>query len=93
MTLTKDPDATLDYGVNWRPERLPWLSTGESIVSSSWLVPDGTVTVLTESHTDTTTTVWLSGGTLGQLVNLVNRITTDQGRTEDRTICLRIKNH
>lgn len=83
---TKDPDATLDYGINWSA----WLA-GDVITSSSWSEPEG-IEVDSNTHDDTTTTVWVSGGTLGKIYRLTNTIITAAGRKEDRTIKLVIKN-
>jgi hypothetical protein len=85
----KDPDATLDYGLDWAGED-PWLAAGETIQTSTWLVPAGLVKG-SDSHTDTATTVWLSGGTLGVDYEVTNRITTNQARTDDRTIRIMIR--
>lgn len=90
--FSKDPDSDLDYQVNWTA----WLGEDETITTSTWVVPDG-LTVGTSSkapsHDGTTATVWLSGGTIGARYDVVNRITTNQGRTEDRTLKLYITEH
>lgn len=77
----KDPNARLDYAVDWSS----WLSDGETISDSDWTVPAGIV----EDDTDVTTTkatVWLTGGTAGQSYAVTNRITTSDGRIDDRSI-------
>jgi len=79
-TFTKDPDAKLDYQVNWAT----WLA-GDTISISSWVVPTG-ITQTTTSNTTTTATIWLEGGTIGRSYDVVNRITTAAGRINDRTI-------
>ena len=88
MTFTKDPDATLDYVLDWTE----WLGAfGDTIATSSWTVPDGLVKV-TESNTSVLATVWLSGGTDGQAYSVTNRITTVGGRADDRTIKIKVRN-
>ncbi len=82
----KDPDEVLDYLGDWS-DRLP---AGDDIATSTWLVPVG-ITKDSDSHTDTTTTIWLSGGTLNATYSLTNRITTDGGRTMDQTMTLKLK--
>jgi hypothetical protein len=82
----KDPDATLDYQIDWAT----WLGD-DTIVTSTWIVPSG----LTEEDslsTTTTATVWLSGGTVGQVYLVTNRVTTVEGRTDDRTIRVVVEN-
>lgn len=81
----KDPDAKLDYVVDWSA----WLD-GDTISSSSWIVPDG-ITLESDVHTNTTSTVWLSGGTPGDTHHVVNRIATAGGRIDDRTIIVVIR--
>lgn len=84
-TFVKDPNATLDYILKWAP----WLR-GDFIDTSSWIVPAG-LTLENEDQTSTTTTAWLSGGTVGESYEVVNRITTIGGRTEDRTLTIKIR--
>ena len=81
----KDPDAVVDYQVDW----WPWLDD-DTIASSVWIIPDG-IAKDSDTYADKTTTVWLSGGADGQSYELVNRITTAGGRTEDRTITINVK--
>lgn len=77
-----DPDANLDYGITWAA----WLAAvDDTIETSTWIVPEG-MTKTDESNTTTTATVWLSGGTVGETYSVVNRISTVQERTDDRTI-------
>jgi len=83
---TKDPDAILDYSNDWSS----WLVTGDTIASSQWLPASG-ITIDNDSLTTTLTTVWLSGGTTGSRYSLTNRITTAQGRTDDRTIVIVVR--
>jgi hypothetical protein len=80
----KDPDSVIDYGLDWTD----WLN-GDAISSSEFLVPTG-ITKNDDLHDDTTTTVWLSGGSVGRTYDIVNRIQTMGGRREDRTIQVRI---
>ena len=81
----KDPDAKLDYEIDWTS----WLN-GDTIDSSAWIVPTG-ITKESDAHDDTSTTIWLSGGSVGEVYNITNRITTAGGRIEDRTIVFTIE--
>ncbi|MER7070987.1 hypothetical protein [Terrabacter sp. NPDC000476] len=87
MRLTKDPTAVLDYQVDWSK----WLAAGETIATSVWTVPTG-LTKDSEAKADTTATVWLSGGQLDAVHAVVNRITTNQGRQDERTFYIAIGN-
>ena len=86
----KDPDAVLDYGVDWSP----WLETGETISTSEWTAsPDG-LTVMDEpapGMSGTSTLVWLSGGVAGRTYRVTNRITTTAGRIDERSIEIRVR--
>lgn len=83
-TWIKDPDAVLDYVVDWSD----WLEDGETISSHSVAVASGDVTIDSDSHTDTLTVAWVSGGTKPSKVR--HRVTTSAGRTDDRTISLNV---
>lgn len=77
----KDPDSTIDYGVDWSS----WLASGETISTSTW--PElGDLTEVSSSNTTTATAIFVSGGTPGATYTLTNRIVTNQGRTEDRSM-------
>lgn len=85
QAFDKDPDAILDYMIDWTA----WLGS-DTISSSTWTVTTG-ITKVSSVNTTTTATVWLSGGTLAATYNVTNRIVTAGGRTDDRTIVIRIK--
>lgn len=85
-TFLKDPDATLDYKVDWSD----WLGA-DTISTSSFTVPSG-ITEDTSTNSTTTATVWLSGGTVGERYKVINRIVTAGGRTADRTLYIKVIN-
>jgi hypothetical protein len=85
MTFTKDPNAVLDYSIDWTR----WLA-GDQIATSEWIVPSG-LTKIADSKTTVSATVWLSGGSVGQSYTVANRITTAAGRTEDRSFTIRVE--
>ena len=84
MIFVKDPNAVLDYYVDWTR----WLN-GDTIATSVWTVAAG-LAVANDTHTTTAATVWLSGGTVGETYKVTNRITTTGGRTEDRSFDVKI---
>lgn len=90
ILLTKDPDAHLDYGFDWAD----WLD-GDTISSSSWIIegPDEVLTQDNPGHDDTTTSVWLAGGTLDEDYILTNRVTSAANRVDDRSykVCIRAR--
>jgi hypothetical protein len=84
MEYIQDPDATLDYVIDWST----WLGA-DTISDSSWSATSG-ITIDSDSNTTTTATVWLSGGTPGQTYAVTNHIITAAGREDDRTLFIRI---
>lgn len=84
-SFTKDPDANLDYSIDWTS----WLA-GDTILTSTWSVESG-LSLGTETNTSTLSTVWISGGTIGHSYIAVNRIVTTGGRTDDRSILIMVK--
>ena len=87
MTFTKDPDSVLDYSVDWSA----WLA-GDEIASSEWLLEEGAdLEKVTDTSTATKTTVWLRAGQEGTTYLVTNRIVTTGGRTDDRTISVKVE--
>jgi len=84
--MGKDPDAILDYHVDWSN----WLVENDTISTSQWLVDDD-LTIIAEAFGNQTTTVWISGGETGRLHGMTNRIATSAGRIDDRTISIFIE--
>lgn len=80
----KDPDAIKDFEIDWSS----YLGS-DTISTSAWTVAAG-ITEDSDTKTTTTTTIFLSGGTAGQIYELVNRITTAGARTEDASIFIEV---
>lgn len=89
--VNKDPDGVADYSLDYSGD-LGGASAADTIATSTWTVPDG-ITQNSESHTTKTTTIWLSGGTLGQDYELLNRIVSVGGRTFDGILFVRATQH
>ena len=90
MSLTlqnplKDPSAVLDYVFDWNE----WLATGETITDHT-ITADTGITVGSSSESDGKVTVWLSGGTAGINYKVACLITTTAGRTDERTLWIRV---
>jgi hypothetical protein len=88
--LLKDPDAVLDYSVDWGAEYL-----GDDLLAESqWSVlPDepGGVTVEGSDFDATTTTVKAAGGVPGRIYRLVNHVVAASGRIDRRSVVLRVE--
>jgi hypothetical protein len=71
-TFQKSREGKLDYCSNWTD----WLD-GDTIGTSTWRVPSDMTTVKTGIESPAThTTIWLTGGTIGNFVKITNTITT-----------------
>ena len=89
FSAEKTPGAIVDYKINW-DLILAKSNPVDTINSSSWTT-SGTYTIDSDSHTDSQTTVWVSGGTLDDFSKLVNTVTTTGGRTYQASIEISIK--
>ena len=89
MTVfTKDPDAAVDYGVNWGQD---YLQQDEIILTSVWsAVPADVLSLNNESNSGTETGVFVAGGVAGHSYLLSNRITTSNSRTDERSLTIRV---
>lgn len=88
--LLKDPDALLDYAVDWGADYL----AGDALASSSWSVsPDepGGVSIATSACDLLTSSVQVSGGEPGKTYRLSNLVTTASGRRDSRSVVLRVE--
>lgn len=88
----KDPSAVLDYKFDFAKNTnqgsgTDWLASGETI-SSHTITPDSGITVDSSALSDSNTsvTVWLSGGTAGTTYDVNCEITTSASRTDQRTM-------
>lgn len=84
--FTKDPAGIIDYTVRWTS----WLPSGDTISSSTWIVPAGIVKV-SEANNTTDAIIFLASGTVGQIYPVTNRVITAGGRQNDQTISILIE--
>ncbi len=75
----KAPADVLDYLWNWSY----WLPAGDSIASSSFTADSGITIEVSPaaSHTTSSSTVWLGGGTADQTYSVTCQVVTTGGRT------------
>lgn len=83
-SVNKHPGAVLDYQFDWGN----WLGA-DTIETSQWSVGTG-LTKDSDDNTNSTATVWLSGGTDGTSYQVTNTITTAQGRTESKALTVNV---
>ena len=88
--LLKDPEASLDYSIDWGAEYL-----GEDVLTASrWMVSPaepGGVAVEGNHFSPSLATVKAGGGIAGRVYRLVNSVTVLSGRTDSRSIVLRVE--
>ncbi|MBL4801737.1 MAG: hypothetical protein JKY45_07560 [Emcibacter sp.] len=89
----KDPVAVIDYVIDWSAS---YLLSGEQITGSDWVIsPAAAVQDLSVESippiVSGVATVFVVGGVAGRIYQLTNRITTDQGRTDERSITIRVE--
>ena len=90
-TIVKDPNAVLDYTLDWTD----WLEplSGDTFASVSVAVSG--VTLDHTTNNGTSVTIWISGGTVGtpgsSRVRIASVGTGARPRTDDRTVYFKIK--
>lgn len=92
-TITKDPNAILDYTFDWSEwlDAIPDLILPSGTRAEFPLASEGIVVDSFEVVDDRKVTVWVSGGTLGKKAQLTCRIHTVGLRQDDRSVYMRIK--
>jgi len=83
--FTKDPDAVLDYVFDWTD----WLASNE-VINSHTVTAEAGITKDSDSKSGGEITVWLSAGTAGNTYTIACEIVTDGGRTDERTVEIRV---
>lgn len=86
LVIRKDDDADLDYTFKWGE----WLA-GDTIVSHvmSITTPAGAASLVTsDGLAGDNVVVWLDGGTIGYEYTVSCKITTNGGRTDERSFKL-----
>ena len=86
-TYIQAKEGRLDYTIDWSD----WLD-GDLIGVSTWSAPNLTVVNSSIDSPATSTTVWLTGGEIGSVVEVRNTITTNTSPTRitSRTVLLEI---
>lgn len=90
MTVyAKDPASVVDYSFDWSG----WLTPGETISEDTWSIDPasgGAPTLGSEIGAGNTRGIYVSGGIPGHRYRLSCLITTDAGRTAERSVTLRV---
>lgn len=86
----KDPDDNKDYWLDWTgfmPSNDP--ITGHEVTLAPGQPPG--LVIGTNTHNASGVTVWLSGGVLGVIYELVIKVTTNDGRVGARRVMVDVK--
>ena len=86
----KDPDAILDYAVDWAAE---YLDT-DQIFQSNWTiepVETGGAEIVVSDVTSGAAVVKVGGGVPGHIYRLNNHVLLASGREDNRSIILRVE--
>jgi hypothetical protein len=83
----KDPEETRSYGIDWEPAL-----NSATISSSLFTVVSGSATLAGSTNTTTTTEFALTGGTIGETVEVENKISTSASETLKKSVLIRIRN-
>jgi len=83
-----DPQARLDYGWDWAS----WLGDGETITAHT-VTASGAGGVVVESSAviGGQVVAWISGGVVARQSSVTVHIVTSEGRADDRTLRLDVK--
>lgn len=83
----KQSSEVLDYTLDFTA----WLESGDAIASASVAVTSGTVTIDSNSTTDTTIVVWVSGGDDADDAIVTVTAVTDDSRTKIAKFRIKVK--
>ncbi len=89
--LLKDPGAVLDYAIDWGAD---YLATDDWLTLSDWSVEPiepGGIAVVSSDFEDRLSSVRATGGNPGRVYRLSNIVMTQSGRTDERSIVLRVE--
>ncbi|MFZ4687721.1 MAG: hypothetical protein ACOYLS_00650 [Polymorphobacter sp.] len=88
--FVKDPAATIDYAIDWSAN----FPADQMVTGSMWQVlpnSDDGVAVAAMAIEPRRTIVTLSGGISGELYHITNMVTFSDGRSDERTLILRVE--
>ena len=85
-TIKKDPEAVLDYTFDWTE----WLDDVVDTISTRVASADAGIVVDSSAIVGKKVTIWLSGGTAGTTYRVECKITTVGGRTDERSIWIKV---
>lgn len=85
-TFRKDPDALLDYKIDWQT----WLGT-DTIVSAAVSAQSGIIVASHSVSGNVSHVIWVSAGTVSEEYTITSRIWTSAGRRNDQSFIIQIE--
>ncbi|SCW69426.1 hypothetical protein SAMN02927924_02208 [Sphingobium faniae] len=85
----KDPQARIDHEIDWSA-----YLAGQHVTASAWHVSPGEaggIVVEADAFEDLRTSVRLSGGAVGLLYCVTNRVTLSDGQVDERSVQIRVE--
>lgn len=85
----KDADSSIDHGIDWSAHL-----AGQTILASAWSVDPveaGGLTIEASGFEAAWTSVRVSGGLVGHLYRLTNRVTLSDGQVDERSVTFRVE--
>ncbi|PXW75998.1 hypothetical protein C7451_106162 [Blastomonas natatoria] len=83
----KDPDATLDYELNWST----WLADGETITAQTVTCDNDDITISAVTQAAGVVRFRVAGGTAGSSYLVTCEVTTSAGQTDQRTMLIPVR--
>lgn len=91
-SITKDPEAVLDYSFDWTDWLAAASTPADTIASATCTVTGSTTSAVDATlHDDNVVTAWVSGGAAGDTIALKCNIVTTGLREDERTVYLKVK--
>lgn len=92
LIISKDPAAELDYSFDWTDylALLKDVIVGTPVITLRQ-VAGSSATLTHQSNTTTNVVAWIAGGNENETIGVNCKISTSGGRTDDRTIYIKIK--
>lgn len=86
--IEKAPNSVLDFGIDWTL----WFGENpdEDYIEISEWSADDEIQITRKQKTNTTTSCYVGGGVLGKTYQILNTITTIDGRIDSRYITVQI---
>lgn len=84
----KDPDAVLDYELDWSAN---WLADGETITAQTVTCEDDDITISSVTQSGGVVRFRVAGGAAGSSYLVTCEITTSAGQTDQRTIQIPVR--